>query len=81
MPAVSFLIIVLVSAFSSQAIAYVGPGAGVTMIGALWGVIVAFVLALAGVLYWPIRALIRRRRKTAVAEQATTGESSSSGGE
>jgi hypothetical protein len=42
--------------------AYVGPGAGITILGALWSVILAIALAVGAVLFWPIRVLIRRRR-------------------
>ena len=42
--------------------AYVGPGAGITFLGALWAVITAIVLAVGGFLVWPIRAFIRRRK-------------------
>jgi len=42
--------------------AYVGPGAGITFLGALWAVITAIVLAIGGFLVWPIRAFIRRRK-------------------
>lgn len=56
------LAVCLVFTFSLPALAYVGPGAGVTMLGALWGVIVAIVLAVVAIFYWPIRALLRRRR-------------------
>ncbi len=52
------------------AYAYIGPGAGVTMLGALWGVILAIAFAVGGILIWPIRALLRRRkRKTIVPEE------------
>jgi hypothetical protein len=56
--------IIFVSGAGSMAQAYFGPGAGITMLGALWAVILAIVLALGGVLLWPIRALILRRRYT-----------------
>lgn len=49
------------------AFAYIGPGAGITMLGALWGVVVAVLLALGAVLFWPIRALLRRRKPAATA--------------
>jgi hypothetical protein len=42
--------------------AYVGPGAGITLIGALWAVIVAVVLMVGGLLAWPFRAFLRRRK-------------------
>ena len=45
------------------AAAYIGPGAGITMLGALWGVIVAVALAIGAVLFWPIRLLLRKLRK------------------
>jgi hypothetical protein len=48
------------------AMAYIGPGAGITMLGALWGVIVAIALALGAVLFWPIRMMIKRRKKPAL---------------
>jgi hypothetical protein len=44
------------------AMAYIGPGAGVTMLGALWSVLVAIVLAIGAVIFWPVRILIRRFR-------------------
>ncbi|MGH6898989.1 MAG: hypothetical protein ACREJ5_20990 [Geminicoccaceae bacterium] len=45
------------------ALAYVGPGAGITMLGALWGVLVAILLALGAVVYLPIRTMLRKRRQ------------------
>lgn len=56
------LLLALGLTLSTPALAYIGPGAGITMLGALWGVIVAVVLALGAVLFWPIRALLRRRK-------------------
>lgn len=47
---------------ASPAMAYVGPGAGLTLLGALWGLIVAVVVSLGFVLLWPIRRLMRRNK-------------------
>lgn len=55
---------VLVALWADPAAAYIGPGAGITMLGALWGVVVAVFLALGAVLFWPIRVLLRKRRKS-----------------
>jgi membrane protein implicated in regulation of membrane protease activity len=55
---------------ASPASAYIGPGAGISMLGALWAVIAGIVLAIAGLLIWPIRALLRRRKGPA--ETAST---------
>ena len=49
-------------AAAAPAFAYVGPGAGITMLGALWGVIVAVALAVGAVLFYPVRVLMRRFR-------------------
>jgi hypothetical protein len=42
--------------------AYVGPGAGVTLIGALIGLLSAIGLALWAVLRWPVRRYLARRK-------------------
>lgn len=62
--------LLLVTLWASPALAYIGPGAGITMLSALWGVVVAIALALAAVLFWPIRALVRRRKKPVEAQAA-----------
>ena len=58
---------------ATPALAYIGPGAGITMLGALWGVIVAIALALGAVLFWPIRMMLRRRRKPALTASSSDG--------
>ncbi len=67
-------IIIFAMAFTETAMAYVGPGAGLTLIGSLIGLVVAIVTALAIILFWPIRALIRkiRGKKTAEADVQDT---------
>ena len=54
--------------------AYVGPGAGISLLGSLWGLIVAVVLAIGMILFWPIRIMLRKRK----AAQADTEEPSES---
>lgn len=44
------------------AVAYIGPGAGLSLVGALWAVIAAVGAALFFVVAWPLRRLLRRRR-------------------
>lgn len=57
---------VVAAAFApSSAFAYIGPGAGITVLSALWGVVVAIFLAIGALLLWPIRGLFRRRRRRA----------------
>jgi len=47
---------------ATPALAYIGPGAGLSLLGALWGVIAAVVAALLFLLLWPLRRLMRRQR-------------------
>jgi hypothetical protein len=58
---------------SEVALAYVGPGAGVTMLGALWAVVAGILLGIAGLLIWPIRAFLHRRK---AAQTPNTGSES-----
>jgi hypothetical protein len=46
----------------AAAYAYGGPGAGLSLLGALWGLVTALGLAFMFVITWPVRALIRKRR-------------------
>jgi len=45
------------------AYAYIGPGAGVSLVGALGGLVFAVVLAIGVVLLWPLRKLRRRLKQ------------------
>ncbi len=51
--------------------AYVGPGAGITLIGALIGLLSAVFLALWAVLRWPFRRLMARRKAAREARDGT----------
>jgi hypothetical protein len=62
--------------WSTPALAYIGPGAGITVLSALWGVVVAIALAIGAVLLWPFRVLLRRRRKRKVEPAEGTTASS-----
>ena len=52
---------VLAAALSESALAYVGPGAGLSLVGALWGLLVAVLAALGFIILWPIRRMRRQR--------------------
>lgn len=51
--------VVLIGAIAPAA-AYVGPGAGLSLVGAFWGLLVAILAALSFVILWPLRRLFRR---------------------
>ena len=57
-------------AVASPAMAYVGPGAGLSLIGALWAVVVAVAAALFFVVAWPIRRMLKRRKLAPAAAAA-----------
>lgn len=65
---------------SPLAQAYVGPGAGVTAIGALWAVILAILFAIGGILIWPIRAFLKRRKAAAAENNAETSADDNANG-
>lgn len=56
--------IAVLLAGASPAMAYVGPGAGITMLGALWAVLATVGLALAGLFIRPLRVMLRRRKQS-----------------
>jgi membrane protein implicated in regulation of membrane protease activity len=57
---------------ATPALAYVGPGAGLSLVGAFWGLLVAVFAAFAFVILWPLRRLSRRRRSAPAAAMQTT---------
>lgn len=44
------------------ALAYIGPGAGITFIGALIGLVLAVLSAVSFILFWPFRRAWRRMK-------------------
>jgi hypothetical protein len=65
--ALAFLLIV-----ASPAMAYVGPGAGLTVIGAALAFVGAIVLSIVGFIWYPIKRLLRRRSRKAPGAPAET---------
>ena len=56
-------LITLLLIISSPASAYIGPGMGGGLIAAVLGVIGAILLALFGILYYPIKRMLKNRKK------------------
>lgn len=52
----------LAATLPATAFAYVGPGAGLSLLGALWALVAALGMALLFVVAWPLRRMLRRRR-------------------
>jgi membrane protein implicated in regulation of membrane protease activity len=49
-------------ALPDMALAYIGPGAGITFIGALIGLVLAVLSAVSFILFWPVRRVWRRMK-------------------
>jgi Na+/proline symporter len=56
---------------ASTAAAYVGPGAGLSLLGALWGLLIAVGAALWFVILWPLRRMRKRARQQRDEAEAT----------
>lgn len=63
---------------SHTADAYVGPGAGLSLLGALWALIVAVAAAVAFIVAWPIRRMRRRKREERELAAQERGEDAAS---
>tara|TARA_E500000318_G_scaffold108738_1_gene120211 strand:+ start:777 stop:1085 length:309 start_codon:yes stop_codon:yes gene_type:complete len=50
----------LLTAFPAHA--YVGPGAGLSLLSALWAVLAAVFVAVGFILMWPLRKMMRKRK-------------------
>ncbi len=57
-----------------SAMAYIGPGAGLSAIGAFLAVVAAIVLALFGFVWYPVRRLIRMLKKSSHSETEEPSE-------
>ena len=60
--------------WTSTCLAYVGPGSGVTMLWALLAILGGVLFMVFGLLFWPVRVLLRSIKKK---KAASRGESSS----
>jgi hypothetical protein len=76
---VALFCLLAASCLAAPAQAYVGPGAGVTLIGALLGLLSAILLALWAVVRWPIRRLLARRKAAQAGGPNGPAESGDSG--
>jgi hypothetical protein len=56
------------------AFAYVGPGAGLTLLGALWGLVLAIVMSVGFIILWPFRRLLRRNKRVCSPRDHAAGD-------
>jgi hypothetical protein len=58
------MVLALLFCAVTSAYAYVGPGSGVTVIGAALALIGGVILAIVGFVWYPIKRLLRLRQRT-----------------
>lgn len=64
MPFFIALVLLALLCAPSVALAYIGPGAGLSLVGSLLSWVIGIVVALFAVLLWPIRLLLRKLRRS-----------------
>ena len=52
----------LLMATVSPAVAYIGPGAGISVLGSLLGILTTIVVAIGAIIFWPLRKYMKRRK-------------------
>lgn len=63
----------VVLALPRDAVAYIGPGAGLTVIGTVLGVLAALVLAVVGFAWYPLKRLTLRLRSASMRRDGAQG--------
>lgn len=69
----------------TTALAYVGPGAGISVLGSLLSILATIVVAIGAIIFWPLRKFMKRRKARRKAAESTeavgnaTGDSGTSG--
>ena len=69
--------LILVLLMSNSAEAYVGPGAGISVLGSLLSILATIFVAIGAILFWPVRKYLRRRKarlNTDGKQAANTGD-------
>ena len=73
---VVLVMVVLLCLAPSSAMAYVGPGSGVTVIGAALALIGGVFLAVVGFIWYPVKRLLRRFKQRGQASSEDVSASS-----
>lgn len=75
------VLLALLLVTSGQALAYIGPGAGISVVGSLLSILATFFVAIGAILFWPIRKMLKRRKARRESEAAATRERNGAGGD
>jgi len=56
------LLAFLLLAPAGAALGYIGPGAGISVLGSLLSILATFFVAIGAIIFWPLRKLMKRRK-------------------
>jgi len=70
-------VVCILLGYASCTLAYVGPGAGLSALGIVIGMLAAIVLGIAGFIWYPVKRLLRARQARAKEQAAATNVESS----
>jgi protein-S-isoprenylcysteine O-methyltransferase Ste14 len=73
------IVLLLLTAITSPATAYVGPGAGISVLGSLLGILATIFVAIGAILFWPIRKLMKRKKAKKESEASAGTDISGTG--
>ena len=59
---------------TTPAVAYIGPGAGLPVIGSLLAILSTILLAIIAIVAWPVRKMLKKKKARAAEESADTAE-------
>jgi membrane associated rhomboid family serine protease len=76
MTALAAALSVVLASAASPALAYIGPGAGISAIGTFFAVIGAVVLLIVGFLWYPVKRMLRKKKESPA--QASVADNSDS---
>jgi hypothetical protein len=68
-------VLALLLCTATSAMAYVGPGSGVTVIGAALALVGGVILAIVGFVWYPIKRLLRLRQRNGATTESGAADS------
>lgn len=63
---------------ATPAAAYIGPGLGLGVIASIFGAIAAFLMMIAGLVWYPVKVMLRKRREKKAAGAVPAAETTAS---
>lgn len=64
----------------STAVAYIGPGAGISVLGSLLSILATIFVAIGAIIFWPLRKYMKRRKARRNSGASTEADNTSDNG-